>query len=164
MRCLSRHSVYSAICVVCDSSVRSFLLIVVVLSYPDLVHNNSLIRFNTRRYAIAFHGTWISLNELWIMVLNLIPCRLIRRIIIRDKLVWSSWWLRNASLATIIIIFHNFGWIWVQTTIHDRWIILVPRVLMLIELWILMNPFWDEWGHLSCSELFWNIIVVWNCS
>ena len=164
MRCWSRHSIYSAVCVVCDRSKCSFLLIVVVLSYPYLVHNNSLIRFNTRRSAFAFYWTRLSLNKLWIMFLNLISCRLICRVIVRDKLVLSSLWLWNASLVPMMIILHNFGSLLVQTTIHDRWIILMPRVLMLIELWIIMNPFWDEWRHLCGSELFWNIIVVWDCS
>ena len=90
------HSVHSAVRIVCRRILRSLLPVEGFLSNLHLVHYNFLIRFDTARLAVTLHalgGTRICLDELWIMVLDLVPCGLIRRIVVGYQIVWGLWGL-----------------------------------------------------------------------
>ena len=162
MRVLGWKSVCSAVCNVCVRIKSSFLSIVVILSNFDLVHYNFLVWLDFWRLGFTFHWRWLCLNQLWIIILNLISCRLISRIVVRDN--WMCGFRRfwNTSVIVLLIIFRN-SWSLVVNKIDGIWIILSPWILMLNELGILMDAFWNEWRHLSCGELFRDIVVIRDC-
>ena len=159
MRMLGWKSVCSAVCNICVRIESSLLSMVVILSDFDLVHYNPLVWLDFWRLGFAFHRGWLCLNQLWIIVLDVISCWLISRIVVRDNRMCGSWRFWNTPVILLLVIIRD-SWSLVVNMIYGIWIILCSWILMLNELRILMDAFWNEWGHLGSCELFRDVLVI----